>query len=616
MREKKYANILDDYPEEIVDDIKEEIEVLEEIEEDDNEVKLSMTRELKFKELHESVEDDVIVDENASDISLNEIKNDESVINEEKITEDNTVSEPVNIEKINEEDEFDLLDKKKKKKKEKINDELYLTSSFKPFRKRIGLGKVFKILFILILFGGAIAALTFFLIIPIYKKFVLSTPKAIFDTSITYIGEQLKTLNDYYSIDTDVLDLETVIGIDMDNEDGSSFMNNKIGFRLAYDPKSDKSETMYFLQNDNGEKYGYSHISDGDNLYYKFSTSETYLKSDEAEYQIDYSAFNKILEKDLTKKDFTYYVDSNVKLLKDIITEDMLVSERDEIEIDGNGLAVVKNSLKLDKENLELIEKKYNEGILDDDKLLKIEALLFDMTLDEVKDNHGETTNYEKDYSMTINIYTVKGNKFVGFDVEINGFRTIYYYVNENGNFEAHFNVSLDEECLTGGDCLLKNQIIIDMVGTKKDDFDEVEIYLNDEDIGTLKVREFGYELIDFDYRVIVSDVVLEGTIKLDFDKKENEMNIDFSYEFNEQYSSFDVMIKLYDDSDIGNVNQEKVVLYTDKLYEEEFELFTNQLSEKNMLEDFDILLSMFGESDETEDNAEIFDLESFEIFA
>ena len=131
MREKKYANILDDYPEEIVEDIKEEIEVLDELEEDDTEVKLSMTRELKFKELHESEVEDIEVEE-VVDTSELDLTLEKEVVSVDDVKEETA---EIKTDEVKESTEsLPVVEESKGKKKDKVSDELYLTSSFQPLR--------------------------------------------------------------------------------------------------------------------------------------------------------------------------------------------------------------------------------------------------------------------------------------------------------------------------------------------------------------------------------------------------------------------------------------------------------------------------------------------------
>ena len=175
MREKKYANILDDFPEDVVQEIKDEIHELEDVEE-----KLSMTRELKFKELQDGID------------------NEQKTENDEVVSTHDTNDELIDDEPIIREVDLSLSKKEMKKQfkeekkaKKKAQEDLYLTSSFKPLRNRFRLKKVFKVLFSLIFTIGILTSVAYFLILPLYNKYLASKPRAIFEHSIDYVAEEL-----------------------------------------------------------------------------------------------------------------------------------------------------------------------------------------------------------------------------------------------------------------------------------------------------------------------------------------------------------------------------------------------------------------------------------------
>ncbi len=596
MREQKYANILDDYPEEVVEEIKDGIEELEM----DIETKLSMTRELKFKEIHDALDametalnEDKIVEDSKEDNASLEIEENNDSTKEIEIDKDEIHSTT---------DENDILDevkKNKKRKKELVNEDLYLTASFKPFKKRFRFKKIFKILFSLLLTILMLGLIGFFIVKPLYEKYFESQPKAIFDASLNYIGKQANNIIDIGLVDTDIFDIELIFDLKSNIEGTELLTKNKFGFRNTVDPKNEMIENNIFVLDDKNKKYGMS-IKEIDGYgYYNFTDSNVFMKEKIAKEDLyDFTEELDILNSQFDKDDLSYLISANINILKDIITEDMLTAEKDEIEIDGKSISVTKNSLKLDVDELKRLEKVYCERVLKDEKLIKIESVLTDSTIEEVKESYKEVNTYEDDYTIVINIYTVKGNKFVGFDVEENGFRNIYYYAND-GDFDAHINLTEDEDCNEGKDCSLENQFIIDLSGTKKDNYTEVEIRYNDEEIGTLDVREFSLEKIDFSYKLIISDLVFEGLFKIDIDSKNNTTDLKLSLEFNDQFIELGVNYKIYTDSKISRVDEDKVVDYTDKLYEEEANKFSAILEEKDLFDSFDLLMSMFDNPDE-----------------
>lgn len=574
MREKKYANILDDYPEEIVSEIKDKID------EEEKEEKLSLTRELKFKELQEAID-----------------SNDEK---ENKVKENNEISSDIETEKTNDEVKIELIQDEIEdtSKKDSFNEDIYLTSSFKPFRKRFRLRKIFKVLFSLILLIVVMFSLIYFLIIPLYNKFMDSKPKAIFDASLTYVGKQLNTIGELAWVDSDVYDVEYILDFDTNIEEMKILNDNEFGVRVGVDSKKDIYETSLFIQNDNN-KHGYKVTEKDNSFFYKFTTSDSFIKDETGKQNIfDYSAITESLNSKLDIEDYKYYVNTNVQILKDIITADMLVAEKDVIEINGKEMSVTKNSLSLDNQKVLDLEKKYNEKVLNDEKLLKIESLLNDISVDELKETLLLEGEYNDDYSLVINIYTIKGNKFVGFDVEEDGFRNIYYY-GKDGDFELHLNLTEDEECKTGNDCAIENNIVIDLIGVNKNDYTNVDILFNDSEIGTLKVRSFNYESIDLSYKLFISDIVLEGYFKLNINKEKEEYNARLSFEFNNQYFDIGLNYKIYTDSVIGYTDLDKIINYTDDAFDEQYGILEDKLKELDMLESFEILVTAVSSSDE-----------------
>ena len=168
----------------------------------EKEEKLSMTRELKFKELQDRI------DEEESDKMIEEaIKKSKKKVSTKDITSEleQEIDEMLEVEtkkrgrrkkvEVDSIDEFDLLLEKNNKKQEKNvkitkvtpEEDLYLTSSFKPLKKRLRAGKIFKFLFKLIFTIGVFGAFIYFVLLPLYKMLEDSKPRAIFENTLDYI---------------------------------------------------------------------------------------------------------------------------------------------------------------------------------------------------------------------------------------------------------------------------------------------------------------------------------------------------------------------------------------------------------------------------------------------
>lgn len=574
----------------------------------EKEEKLSMTRELKFKELQDQIDEeeaDKIVEE-AIKKSKKKIKKEELTTElEQEIDELLEVEtkkrgrqrKKVELENV-EEELSELLDQDKKVEvksqdevkitKVNVEEDLYLTSSFKPLKHRIKAGKVFKFLFKLLFTLGVLGAFVYFVLLPLYKMLEDSKPKAIFDHSLDYVQEQIYTfLDTNVPIDTENFTLETILYVDSNIKDMDAYVDNEFVFTVGYKEKDGLFENGYYVQNKNNVRHGVTYLEKDGVAYTKLTTNDSFLKHGFVEEEEELED-----TKVISTEDYKYYVSKIVTVLKESIKEDDLVASKEELMIDGFSTQVVRNSLELNKTKLLNIEKEINNKLLKDEKFLKIEAAINDCSLKEVKESYKETSTYEDDYVLSINIYTTKGTKFVGFDIEENGFRNYYFYKYDN-KFEAHVNLTDDEECNTGGDCVADARMVIDLVGTTKNNETVVDVLLNSDDIGSLVVTEFNYNTIDFDYNIIIGDIRYQGDVFYEFNKDKKTYDFSFSLEFNDEYVRLSLGIAFDTLVNVGYVDEDNVLDYTDKLSTDEYIDLYKELDKLGMTDSFDIYMDV-----------------------
>ncbi len=578
----------------------------------ESEEKLSMTRELKFKELQDKIDEeeaDRIVEEA---IQKSKKKNSKKTVTSELEKEIDEILEvetkkgrkgkKVKVENIDEELDDLLEDKKEvkepvKEEKEvkitKVNgdDDLYLTSSFKPLKSRMKVSKVFKFLFKLIFTLALLAAFVYFIIFPIYKMVYSSKPKVIFDHSLDYVQEQFNAFIDTnIELDEEVFSLEAVLDIDSNIKDMEVITDNKFIFTIGTDLKNKRYEEGIYVENKDNVRHGFTYIEQGTTMYTNFTTTDIFLNEGEVE---EGEESFKIEEEDatlVTNEDYKYYIDKWVSTLKEVINEEDLKSSKEELIIDGFNASVVRNSLELDKDGIIKLGKDISEILLKDKKFLEIDAVINDMTIEEVKESYKVNEDLDKDETLSFNIYTNKGNKFVGFDIEENGFRNIYFYKYDN-KFEAHFNLSEDEECLTGGDCVEGARQVIDLIGTTRNNITKVDIFLNDEDIGSLEINELSFEKVDFEYNIILQDIRYEGDLYFEFDKENKKYEFGASVEFNDQYIKASMSMTFDGMKDIGYIDESKIVDYTDKLSDKQVKEFYDITSKLNMYDSYNMFV-------------------------
>lgn len=559
----------------------------------ESEEKLSMTRELKFKDLQDKI------DEEEADRIVNEaIKKSKSKPKKkiddtfERELDELLEKEAKKVKKKKESKHekmsvVDLNDEVKVKKVD-LEDDLYLTTSFKPFRKRFKLSKLLKFLFKTLFLLALLVAFAYFVILPLFNMLNDSKPKVIFDKSLDYIQE---SVNNFFGGDVSNIDkfsYKFSFNVDGNMEEISNVIDSDFVFAGAVDAKRQAFDASFFV-NSKDTNYGYSILEREGTNYINFSTSDVYIK-DFFE-NSDSSLIEKYFESldDMSRassSEYKYYVDKIVKTLKKLITDEDLIATKEEITIDGVTSNVVRNSLKLDKKRIEKLERDISKILIKDKKFLEIEAKISETSIDEVEKSYNEFEQYDDDYLLTFNIYTVKGNKFAGFDIEENGFRNIYYY-NIDNKLELHLNLSSTEECRNGGDCAEADRMILDFVGTKKEGEIIVDLLFNNEDVGSLIFNEFSEEKIDFDYKLIIADIMYEGNIYIKINEKEEKIELGFSFELDDEQIVVNVLYDFNTGGDVIDFDTSKALEMSTDVLQKEVDVFNYKLKVDGVLDKY-----------------------------
>lgn len=559
----------------------------------ESEEKLSMTRELKFKDLQDKIDEeeaDRIVNEAIKKSKSKPKKKIDDTFEREldELLEKETKKVKKKKESKHEKMSVVDLNDEVKVKKVDLEDDLYLTTSFKPFRKRFKLSKLLKFLFKTLFLLALLVAFAYFVILPLFNMLNDSKPKVIFDKSLDYIQE---SINNFFGDDVSNIDkfsYKFSFNVDGNMEEISNVIDSDFVFAGAVDAKRQAFDASFFV-NSKDTNYGYSILEREGTNYINFSTSDVYIK-DFFE-NSDSSLIEKYFESldDMSRvssSEYKYYVDKIVKTLKKLITEDDLIATKEEITIDGVTSNVVRNSLKLDKKRIEKLERDISKILIKDKKFLEIEAKISETSIDEVEKSYNEFEQYDEDYLLTFNIYTVKGNKFAGFDIEENGFRNIYYY-NIDNKLELHLNLSSTEECRNGGDCAEADRMILDFVGTKKEGEIIVDLLFNNEDVGSLIFNEFSEEKIDFDYKLIIADIMYEGNIYIKINEKEEKIELGFSFELDDEQIVVNVLYDFNTGGDVIDFDTSKALEMSTDVLQKEVDVFNYKLKVDGVLDKY-----------------------------
>ena len=140
----------------------------------------------------------------------------------------------------------------------------------------------------------------------------------------------------------------------------------------------------------------------------------------------------------------------------------------------------------------------------------------------------------------------------------------------------------------------MSNMMVLDLKGTYKDDYTEVVVEYNEDEVATLDIREFSFEKIDLDYDIDYMDFELEGSLKLDLDTDKHEYKVEVLVDIDGTEMNIVFDLKLKDEFKLEEINPEKVEEYTEKKFNDEVENFYYALDEVGLIEEFDLWFETF----------------------
>ena len=282
MREQKYADVLKKYEEEMktVGEAEDETFIKETSE------SLSMTRELKFKDLQKQIDDEYFEEIEVEETTDN--GNTEEVKIKEEVIEDKSKEDKINEAEIKEEKAEVKEDKNKVRQDNKnIDDDLYLTTSFKPLKKRFKLRKVFKVIFIILFVVLLFGCLGYFVVRPLYNKYLQSKPQAILETVIDKTSEKIVSVLDANIVDDTKYYFDVNFRLNSNIDDLYYLTNSNYGFRMGVDPDNKLYDEMVYIK-DGQDIYGLNYFEKNNKAYMKFSNSTNILDLGDVEEDDEY----------------------------------------------------------------------------------------------------------------------------------------------------------------------------------------------------------------------------------------------------------------------------------------------------------------------------------------
>lgn len=315
-----------------------------------------------------------------------------------------------------------VVEKKKLKDSKKFVEEeedLYLTKSFKPLKvkKRLKKGfiKLFKalILFAIIGFVGYIS----------YDKFseIYNMTKSV-NVYKSVLKGASNTVNGILDYIPDDNDFEIAIDVKNNYEEYKYFNDNQINYNFNL---VGEGYEEFFGVNDKGV---YT-LKNGNDAYLKYAGSDNVFKVNERNSNYAEMFNGLFINKDRLKK----IVSSDRDILISVLKDEDIKSKNEELYINDISFDVKCHSLKLSEG---LIDRYLNK-LFDNSDLVNEMAEFEELSIDEFKKQYKKDLEELKN-RIKINVYVYKF-KFVGFDVEVDGFREAYMYIYEN-NYDIKIN--------------------------------------------------------------------------------------------------------------------------------------------------------------------------------
>lgn len=501
-RAEKYANIMDKYEKGIA-----KLEELEKKEES-----LSITRELKFDELQKKIDNSVTIADYEELEYMEKNPGKKPISDTKEIQVEDVPMEDTSEIEVKKEVEVPKKANVKDKKvdtgtfifedlvndvteDEEDDDDLFLTKSMNPIRKKKTRLKRFAKVLLIILLLAIIGVLAYFKVFkPLYSNISNADPQKVFENGFDYLIEKVDEVYNQY-VDGDIVSLNLDAKIDSDIDKLGNDKDVKYGLKYAYDAKNKKMFSDVSVHK--GETFNNQFILDDKLVYEKLSSYDNYIKLepiDNIMVNNQYYKDNKVLfdnlEKYILPSEYYNYVKTYLTILKNNFKEEMFSKKNDRIDRDEYKVNVIKNSLTLNEEDLKKIDDEIQNKMKTDSGFKKAYEVL------------GNLIDTKKK-KIVINIYTKLNNNVVGFEIETEGFTSTYgYLLKDDGTiYDLHFNIG-------------KNILDISRRGEKiAGSLTGASITFN------LVIKEINETKLSFEYDVLKNNKKYVGSLDITSDK-------------------------------------------------------------------------------------------------
>ena len=459
-------------------------------------------------------------------------------------------------------------------------------ASAEPLKKKKNGGiKVIIILIILAILG----ALGYFVVYPYVVKTYFSDPKNVYETSI---NAAFKSIN---STINDLVHQKAIYNIEASFDSNISelkpYTGYSYGINMGVDPVAKTFQSGLIIKNNTSstEHSYYEYLKDN-KKYAKYSSYRGYIYLGEANLEEQsqlFSSFEDIFNtsEKLNSEEIEYLTTKLSTLLINSIDESKLSKEDAILKLNNEELKVTNNKYTVTYDVYVKTLETIVNGLKDDEKALEIIAKITDSELDDVKTSFDEfkvdeenVSEETKEKELYINIYSYGlKNDIVGFEVTSNKDESrLFYYFNSNSFELGSYVYSNDIE--TGKET--ENVLLVS--GVKKGSSTNVKIKLNDDEVGTLDIKQWNDKGFDIDYTIIIGGDEVKGNIKLTKDLNEERAKYTFDLRVNKGDEFISLNFKFDEDwtSEVANINTNNADTLTDAELAQKQQEFTNALME------------------------------------
>lgn len=455
-----------------------------------------------------------------------------------------------------------------------------------PLPKKKNKGVIVAVVLVII---AILAVLGYFVVYPYIVKNYLNDPKNVYETSIQAAFKGINNKAEQLVHQKAIYSIEGSFESNIDTL--KPYTGYTYGLNMGVDPTNKTIQTGIIIKNETSStEHSYYRYLKDNKEYVKYSSYRGYIYLGEADLEATkniFSSFNELFDNadKMSAEDSQYIINKFSELVVASIDESKLAKEDAVIKVNEEELKVTNNKYTMDYEVRCNTVNSIVDGLKKDDKAIEILSKMTETSkeevieqLDKAKENMSSSDEEAKKSVTYVHIYTYGlKNDIVGFELTTNQDDSRIYYYNHDNHFDAGmYLVTEDEE--TGKE----EKTSFQLLGVKEGTNTKVTIKSEDKEIGTLTIRKWDENAIDFDYELTIEDTKVNGTITFTSDVNEERAKYTFdgSVNMGEQYIK--VSLKFDEDwtSEVANINTDSADTLTDEQLAEKEKEFMDALME------------------------------------